>query len=74
MSPQAIEDHTHWLANNRLRRLKLKEIFPKVEKNPFKHLTKIADVNSDADSKGNFFETTVTSYNQSSIFDDWDDI
>lgn len=74
MSPKSIKDYTHWLANSRLASLKLKEIFPKVEENPFKHLNKIADVESAGDSKGNFFEATVTSYNQSSIFSDWDDI
>lgn len=74
MSPKAIEDHTHWLANSRLKSLKLKEIFPKVEDNPFKHLNKIADVGSHAESKGNFFEVTVTSYNQSSSLSGWEDI
>lgn len=74
MAPKSIEEHTFWLANNRLKSLKLNPIFPEVKENPFKHLTKIADVNSDADSKGNFFEVTVTSYNQSSVLDGWDDI
>lgn len=74
MSPKAIEDHTYWLGNIRLKSLKLDPIFPKVEENPFRHLNKIADVGSDAESKGNFFERTVTSYNQSSVLDGWDDI
>lgn len=74
MSPKAIEDHTHWLANSRLKKLGLDEIFPKVEGNPFSHLNKIADLNSDGDSKGNFFEATVTSYNQSTALSGWDDV
>ena len=74
MSPKAIENYTHWLANHRLKKMGLDEIFPQVLDNPFKHLNKIADLNSDGDSKGNFFEATVTSYNQSTVLTGWDDI
>lgn len=74
MSQNSIKGHTYWLANRRLKDIGLEEIFPAVSENPFRHLTKIADVNADASSKGNFFETTVTSYNQSSVFDDWNDL
>lgn len=74
MSPKAIKEHTYWLANIRLKSLKLKEIFPEVSENPFRHLNKIADVGSKAESKGNFFERVVTSYNQSSVLDGWDKI
>lgn len=74
MSPKAIEDYTHWLANSRLKKFGLDEIFPKVTENPFRHLNKIADLNADGDSKGNFFEATVTSYNQSTALDGWEDI
>lgn len=72
--PQAsLRDHTYWLANQRLKKLKMKEIFPKIEINPFQHLAKIADIRAEASSKGNFFETVVTSYNQSSVLKGWDD-
>lgn len=74
MSPKSIESHTHWLANGRLKSLGLKPIYQEVKENPFRHLGKIADVESAGDSKGNFFEAKVTSYNQSSIFDDWEDV
>lgn len=74
MSPKSIENHTYWLANNQLKKIKLKPIFPEVKENPFKHLSKIADTGSDGDSKGNFFEAKVTSYSQSSVFNDWEDI
>ncbi len=74
MSPKAIEDYTYWLANNRLRKLGLDEIFPQVLENPFKHLNKIADLGTEGDSKGNFFEATVTSYNQSTVLTGWEDI
>ena len=74
MSPAAIEQHTYWLANHRLKQFGIKPQFPEITENPFKHLNKIADLNSDGDSKGNFFEATVTSYNQSTVLSDWDDI
>lgn len=74
MDQNAIKDHTHWLANMRLKNIGFEAIFPDVKKNPFAHLNKIADLGSKADSKGNFFETTVTSYNQSSIISGWNKI
>lgn len=72
MTPKSIQEYTYWNANSRLKSIKMKPIFPEVKENPFRHLNKIADVHSEGDSKGNFFESTVTSYNQSSTFDDWD--
>lgn len=74
MSPKSIESHTYFLANNRLKSLKLNPIFPEVKENPFKHLHKIADSEAEGDSKGNFFEAKVTSYGQSSVFNDWEDV
>ena len=38
-------------------------IFPEATKNPYKHLDRLQDPNAD---KGNFFETTVINYTQSS--------
>lgn len=73
MSAKSIEKHTQWLANTRLKGLKLEPLYPDVLENPFKHLRKIADTGTEGDSKGNFFEAKVVSYNQSSIFNDWDD-
>lgn len=74
MSPKSIENFTYWLANSRLKKMGLKEIFPEVKENPFKHLNKIADTGSAGDSKGNFFEAKVTAYNQASAIKGWDDI
>lgn len=74
MSSQNIENHTHWRANNLLRRMGLEEKFNKVEKNPFKHLERIANIHGESDSKANFFETTVTEYKQKTVISGWDEI
>ena len=42
--------------------LGLKPLYKKVVANPYKHLDRLQDNNSE---KGNFFETTVTNYAQS---------
>lgn len=72
MSRETIEDYTYYLANKRLKMLGLEPIFPD-RKNPYKHLERIADVDG-GNSKVNFFEATVTSYNQPNVIDDWDEI
>jgi ribonucleoside-diphosphate reductase beta chain len=61
----SISRYVNHLANRRLKKLNLKPIFPD-KGNPFSHLEKVANV------KGNFFETKVTEYKQSTKFDDWD--
>ncbi len=64
------EAYTQWLANQRLEMLGLAPLFPDAIENPYKHLERLQDVNSD---KGNFFETTVINYTQSSSMNgDWD--
>jgi ribonucleoside-diphosphate reductase beta chain len=55
--------YTKWLANKRLAMLNLDPLYPEAIENPYKHLDRLQDVNSD---KGNFFETTVVNYTQSS--------
>lgn len=57
------EIYTKWLANNRLDILGLKQLYPEVKENPYTHLDRLQDNNSE---KWNFFETTVTNYVQSS--------
>lgn len=74
MSPQTIEDYTYFIANTRLKSLGIKPLFKEIELNPYRHFEKTADAGSGASSKGQFFETKVVSYNQSSVFNDWDDI
>ena len=70
MSPSNIEGYTKYLANQRLNLLWLKPLYPEVMVNPMKHLEALQDNNSE---KGNFFETTVANYAQSSAMKgSWD--
>jgi len=62
------EEYTKWLANERLSLLKLNKLYPDVKENPYKHLDRLQDNNSE---KWNFFESTVTNYTQSSSMK-WD--
>ncbi len=59
---ETTEGYTKWLANKRLAMLGLDPLYPEAIENPYKHLDRLQDVNSD---KGNFFETTVVNYTQS---------
>lgn len=64
------EGYTRWLANQRLSMLGIDPLFPDAIKNPYKHLDRLQDPNAD---KGNFFETTVINYTQSSnMAGSWD--
>lgn len=63
MSHINIENYTKWLANNRLSMLGINPLYPDVITNPYKHLDRLQDNNSE---KWNFFESTVTNYSQSS--------
>jgi ribonucleoside-diphosphate reductase beta chain len=74
VTEESTEAYTKWLANHRLRSLGYKAIYEGFDKNPYKHLEKIADTDGNGDVKANFFESTVTSYNQSSAVDGWDEI
>lgn len=58
-----IENYTKWLANERLNMLGIKPLYNDVIKNPYKHLDRLQDNNSE---RWNFFESTVTNYAQSS--------
>lgn len=65
-----IENYTKWLANERLNMLWIKPLYEHVVKNPYKHLDRLQDNNSE---KWNFFESTVTNYAQSSAMNgSWD--
>lgn len=57
------EGYTKWLANKRLAMIGIAPLYPDAIENPYKHLDRLQDVNAD---KGNFFETTVVNYTQSS--------
>lgn len=63
ITKQSTENYTKWLANERLGRIKMQPLYPNVHKNPYKHLERMADNNSE---KANFFESTVVNYTQSS--------
>jgi ribonucleoside-diphosphate reductase beta chain len=72
ISKDATEKYTKYLANSLLEKINLKHLYPGFTKNPYQHLEKIADTEGKGDVKANFFEATVTSYNQSSAIDGWD--
>lgn len=70
MSHANIDQYTKYLANNRLSMLWIAPLYPDVITNPYKHLDRLQDNNSE---KWNFFETTVTNYSQStSMNGSWD--
>lgn len=70
MSHSNIENYTMWLANNRLSMLWIAPLYPEIISNPYKHLDRLQDNNSE---KWNFFESTVTNYSQSSSMNwSWD--
>ncbi len=70
MSHENIENYTKWLANERLSMIGLKPLYEDVTANPYKHLDRLQDNNWE---KGNFFESTVTNYAQSSAMNgSWD--
>lgn len=67
---ETTEGYTRWLANNRLAMLNIEPLYSEAIENPYKHLDRLQDTNGD---KGNFFETTVVNYTQSSSLNgSWD--
>lgn len=67
---ETTEGYTKWLANNRLAMLNIDPLYKEAVTNPYKHLDRLQDTNGD---KGNFFETTVVNYTQStSMNGSWD--
>ncbi|MGK2848578.1 MAG: ribonucleotide-diphosphate reductase subunit beta [Minisyncoccota bacterium] len=70
INSETMQQYTEWLANNRLAMLNISPLYPEAMVNPYKHLDRLQDTNSD---KGNFFETTVVNYTQSSgLNGSWD--
>ncbi len=55
-------EYTQWLANQRLEMLGLAPLYADAIENPYKHLERLQDLESD---KSNFFESTVVNYTQS---------
>ncbi len=70
ISGESTAGYTRWLANQRLSMLGMDPLYPDAIVNPYKHLDRLQDPNAD---KGNFFETTVINYTQSSnMAGSWD--
>jgi ribonucleoside-diphosphate reductase beta chain len=63
INDHSTEIYTKRLANNRLSLIWLDPLYPEIIENPYKHLDRLQDNNSE---KTNFFESTVTNYTQSS--------
>lgn len=70
---QSIEDYTYFLANRRLKDIKLSSIFPKRE-NPYKHLDQIAGVEDETSNRSNNFELTSINYKNRSVLSGFDEI
>ena len=74
ITPQAIEQYTKFMANKRLKEIGLQPIYEGFDETPYKNLEKISDTNGEGNVKGNFFEANVSSYNQSTAVEGWDEI
>ena len=72
ISCSSTNEYTKYLANLRLKAIGLPKLYEEKLTNPYKHLEKFADKEAEANSKGNFFEAAVTSYQMSSSIDNWD--
>jgi ribonucleoside-diphosphate reductase beta chain len=74
ISEETTEMYTRWLANERWNKLGFTgKLYEGYDKNPYIHLEKLADTEGEGSVKSNFFESTVSAYNQSSVLDGWDD-
>jgi ribonucleoside-diphosphate reductase beta chain len=71
ITEQSINDYTKYLCDIRLKAIGFNPLFNQ-EKNPYKHLDKIADLSKEGGTKANFFEASVTSYNIASCIDGWE--
>ncbi len=74
ITPATIEQYTKFIANKRLKEIGLEPIYEGCDENPYKQLEKVADTNGEGNVKGNFFEANVSSYNQSTAVEGWDEI
>lgn len=74
ITPATIEQYTKFIANKRLKEIGLEPLYEGYDENPYKQLEKVADTNGEGNVKGNFFEANVSSYNQSTAVEGWDEI
>lgn len=74
ITDDSIDQYTKYLANIRLKAIGLGIIYleDKYTKSPYSHLEKFSDTQGQGHTKANFFESTVTSYVQSSGVNGWD--
>ena len=72
ISSHSIERYTKFRANNLMKNINLKELYPEVLVNPYKHLEKMADIGNEANAKANFFDSTITTYVQAETLNGWD--
>jgi len=73
MSSESITDYAYHLANKRLKDIGFEQIFPK-NKNPYKHLEKLAGSDDETSNRTNNFEGTSIAYKTPDALDGWDDI
>ena len=71
MTDKSTEGYTKYLCNNRLKSIGLTPLYPGFDKNPYKHLEGLANLDNKAATKANFFETGVTNYQQSNSIKGW---
>lgn len=74
ITPTTIEQYTKFMANKRLREIGLQPLYEGFDANPYRQLENIADTNGAGSVKGNFFEANVSSYNQSTAIEGWEEI
>lgn len=71
ISNSTVDEYTKYLGNERLKQLGLGPIYDGVQ-NPYPHLERIADWrNSGSETRGNFFETNITSYVKAETLTNW---
>lgn len=73
MNENSVRDYTSYIANRRLKSIKMNEIFPKV-KNPYSHLDYMAGVEDETTNKPNVFEVNSTQYKQANAIGGWENI
>ena len=71
INSESIKNYSYYLTNLRLRAIGLNNLYPDT-KNPYIRYEKFADVGSDGDTKGNYFEAGVAAYQKSEALE-WDD-
>ena len=68
---KSIYDNTYYLANRRLSKIGLDEVFEKTE-NPYKHLDKQTAVDDETSNRTNNFEGTSITYKSPEIMTEWE--